>query len=145
MSNMKDSAYEGNEQNLLSQEKDSRANEQETIGNTGGTSMLTSRRTQRRRVANPDDPIVQQVPQGPHGPWPGPNYIGSQGRTAIVQGQVYLVAIILIIQLWLVTLALYELLSGRIGILIWLAIASALGFAFALIISLWPRRRVEGS
>src|SRR5437660_140756 len=112
MSNTQDSGYEGNEQNLLSQEKDSRINELETIENAGGTSMLTSSLTQRRRVANPDDPIVQRPPRGPHGgPWPGPNYIGLQGRTAIVQGQVFLVAIILIIQLWLVTDALFELLS----------------------------------
>jgi len=145
MSNTKDSGYESNEQNLLSEEKDSHANELETIGNTGGTSMPTSPRTQRRRVANPDDPIVQRPPQGPRGPWPGPNYVGLQGRTAIVQGQVYLVAIILIAQLWLVTVALYELLSGRTDLLGWLALASGLGFVFALIVSLWPRRRVEGS
>jgi hypothetical protein len=146
MSNTKDSGYEGNEQNLLSQQKDSRANELETIGNTGGTSMLTSSRVQRRRAANPDDPIVQRPPRGPHGsPWPGPNYVGLQGRTAIVQGQVFLVAIILIIQLWLVTDALFELLSGRTSLLAWLALASALGFVLALIISLWPRRRNEGS
>ena len=145
MSSTQDSSYEGNEQNLRSQEKDSRANELETIGNTGGTSMLASR-TQRRRVANPDDPIVQRPPRGPlGGPWPGPNYVGLQGRTAIVQGQVFLVAIILIAQLWLVTDALYELLSGRTGHLLWLALASALGFVLALIISFWPRRRIEGS
>ena len=145
MSSTQDSSYEGNEQNLRSQEKDSRANELETIGNTGGTSMLASR-TQRRRVANPDDPIVQRPPRGPKGgPWPGPNYLGLQGRTAIVQGQVFLVAIILIIQLWLVTVALFELLSGRTSLLGWLALASAIGFILALIISFWPRRRIEGS
>jgi hypothetical protein len=146
MSNSEDSDYKGNEQNLRSQEKDTRANELETIGNTGGTSMLASARTRRSRVANPDDPIVQRPPRGLHGgPWPGPNYVGLQGRTAIVQGQVFLVAIILIIQLWLVTDALYELLSGRTSLLAWLALASAIGFILALIISFWPRHRIEGS
>lgn len=146
MSNSQDSSYESDKQNLRSQEKDSRANELETIANTSGTSMLASSRIRRRRVANPDDPIVQPPPRGPRGgPWPGPNYIGIQGRTAIVQGQVFLVAIILIIQLWLVTDALYELLSGRTSLLAWLALASAIGFALALLVSYWPRRRIEGS
>ena len=76
---------------------------------------------------------------------PGPNYMGLQGRTAIVQGQVFLVAIIVIIQLWLVTDALYELLSGRPGILGGLTLASFLGFVIALIIAFWPRRRIEES
>jgi hypothetical protein len=71
--------------------------------------------------------------------------VGLQGRTAIVQGQVFLVAIILIAQLWLVTDALFELLSGRTGLLGWLALASGIGFVLALIISLWARRRIEGS
>jgi hypothetical protein len=66
-----------------------------------------------------------------------------QGRTAIVQGQVYLVAIIIIAQLWLVTDALYELLSGHVGILGGLALASTLGFVLAIIITFWPRRRIE--
>jgi hypothetical protein len=146
MSNTQDSSYEGNEQNLRSQEKDSQANELGTIGNSGGTGMLTGARTQKRRVANPDDPIVQRPPRGPKGgPWPAPNYLGLQGRTAIVQAQVFLVAIILIIQLWLVTDALYELLSGRTSLLAWLALASAIGFILALIISFWPRHRIEGS
>lgn len=38
-----------------------------------------------------------------------------QGRIALVQGQVFIVAIIVIAQLWLVTDALYELLSGRVA------------------------------
>ncbi|HEV7234940.1 MAG TPA: hypothetical protein VGN15_02090, partial [Ktedonobacteraceae bacterium] len=66
------------------------------------------------------------------------------GRTAIVQGQVFLVATILIAQLWLVTTALYDLLSGQPGNLLWLALASLLGFILAVIIALWPRRRIEG-
>lgn len=101
-------------------------------------------RTGSQRKANPDDPPVHRPPQGSKGALPGPNYLGSQGRTAIVQGQVFLVGIILIVQLWLITEALFELLSGRASSLGWLALASALGFALALIISFWPRRRVEG-
>jgi len=102
---------------------------------------------ERRRPprANPDDPAVRRPPQGPNGPWPGPNYMGLPGRTAIVQGQVFLVATILIAQLWLVTTALYNLLSGQPGSLLWLALVSMLGFVLALIIALWPRRRIEGS
>lgn len=95
--------------------------------------------------ANPDDPPVKRPPQGPRGPWPGPDYLGLPGRAAIVQGQVMLVAIILIIQLWLITDALYELLSGRASLLGWLALVSGLGFVLALVITFWPRRRVEGS
>ncbi len=94
--------------------------------------------------ANPDDRPVQRPPQGPNGPWPGPNYLGLPGRTAIVQGQVFLVAMILIAQLFMVTEALYELLSGRSGSLVWLALVSLLGFVLAFIISFWPRRRIEG-
>jgi hypothetical protein len=108
---------------------------------------LTQARARTRRVpkANPDDPPVYRPPQGPHGPLPGPNYLGLPGRTAIVQGQVFLVAVILIAQLWLITDALYELLSGRHSSLIWLALVSFLGFVIALVISFWPRRRIEGS
>jgi len=95
--------------------------------------------------ANPDDPPVHRPPQGRRGPLPGPNYSGREGRTAIVQGQVFLVAVIVIAQLWLITDALYELLSGRSFPLGWLALASGLGFVLALIITFWPRRRVEGS
>lgn len=94
-------------------------------------------------VANPDDPPVHRPPQGPHGPLPGPRYIGIPGRTAIVQGQVFLVAIILIFQLGIITDALFELLSGNTGVLWWLALVSAIGFALALVISLWPSRRIE--
>lgn len=99
----------------------------------------------RRHAANPDDPPVHRPPQGPQGPLPGPNYIGLQGRTAIVQGQVFLVAVIVIAQLWLITDALYEVLSGRSNTLGWLVLASGLGFVLALIATFWPRRRVEGT
>jgi len=99
----------------------------------------------RRSVANPDDPPVQRPPRGPEGPLPEPNYLGLPGRAAIVQGQILLVAIILIVQLWLITDALYELLSGRTYRLGWLALVSGLGFVLALIIWLWPRRRIEES
>jgi hypothetical protein len=101
-----------------------------------------------RRVvpsANPDDPRVRRPPQSARGPWPGPDYLGLPGRAAIVQGQVMLIAIILIVQLWLITDALYELLSGRASLLSWLALVSGLGFILALVITFWPRRRIEGS
>lgn len=133
------------EKSLLSVEKGSRANEQETIGNTSGINMLGRPPRQRGPVANPDDPLVQHPPKGPKGIWPGPNYLGLEGRTAIVQGQVFIVALILIAQLWMVTDALYELLSGRPDTLVWLALASFIGFVVALIIFFWPRRRIERS
>jgi len=93
--------------------------------------------------ANPDDPIVRRPPQGRRGPRPGPNYLGIPGRAAIVQGQVFFVALIVIVQLWLVTDALSELLSGRPGLLIWLTLASLLGFILVLVIALRPLRRIE--
>src|SRR5579875_3879730 len=96
-----------------------------------------------RRKANPDDPPVERPPVGPHGPRPGPNYLGLEGRIAIVQGQVFILAVIVIAQLWLVTTALYELLSGRPVFLGYLALASFLCFVVALIVVLWPRRRIE--
>ena len=92
--------------------------------------------------ANPDDLAVQRSPRGPHGPMPGPHFPGLEGRIAIVQAQVFLLAIILIVQLWLVTDALYELLSGRTASLGWLALASGIGFALALVITFWPRRSI---
>ena len=98
---------------------------------------------QRRHVANPDDPPVVRPPQGPRGPLPGPNYRGLSGRIAIVQGQIFIVAVILIIQLWLITEALYDLLSGRASILAWLALVSFVGFILALIVYFWPLRRVD--
>lgn len=96
-----------------------------------------------RKVANPDDPQVKRPPRGARGWSPGPNYTGLQGHIALVQGQVFIVAMIVIVQLWLVTVALYELLSGRLANLVWLALASALGFGLALIVVFWPRRRIE--
>ncbi len=95
--------------------------------------------------ANPDDLPVQRPPQGPHGPRPGPHFLGIPGRAAIVQGQVFLVALIVIVQLWLITDALYELLSGRVGLLGWLTLVSFLGFVAALVVTFWPRRRIEGN
>src|SRR4051794_33311719 len=92
-----------------------------------------------QRIANPDDPPVHRPPKGPGGPWPAPFYLGLPGRTAIVQGQVFIVAVILIAQLWLITDALYELLSGQPGFLGWLALASGIGFVLALIVTFWPR------
>jgi hypothetical protein len=48
-----------------------------------------------------------------------------------------------VVQLWLITDALYELLSGRVSALGWLTLVSFFGFALALIVTLWPRRRIE--
>lgn len=47
--------------------------------------------------------------------------------------------------LWLITDALYELLSGRVGLLGWLALNSGSGFVLALIAGIFPRRRIEGT
>ncbi|GLV58677.1 hypothetical protein KDH_55070 [Dictyobacter sp. S3.2.2.5] len=107
--------------------------------------MSTRHSGPRPRKANPDDPPVQRPPVGPRGPIPGPNFLGLEGRIAIVQAQVFLLAMIVIAQLWLVTDALYELLSGRTADLGWLALASGAIFALALLITFWPRRRIEGS
>lgn len=95
-------------------------------------------------MANPDDPSVQRPPQGPNGPLPGPREPGAPGRIAIVQGQVFIVGAILIAQLWLITDALYSLLSGRSQALGWLTLASGTGFVIALVVWLWPRRRTYG-
>lgn len=100
----------------------------------------------RRRSANPDDPPVSRPSTTKRGPMPGPHYLGLAGRTAIVQGQVFLVAVLLILQLWLITDALYNLLSGNPpGTLGWLTLMSAFCFALALIITFWPRRRIKGT
>lgn len=100
----------------------------------------------RRRSANPDDPPVRRPPTTKRGLRPGPHYLGLAGRTAIVQGQVFLVAVLLILQLWLITDALFNLLSGNPpGVLGWLTLISAICFVLALIITLWPRRRIKGS
>jgi hypothetical protein len=112
----------------------------------GGT-LLTSGEAHallRRRVANPDDPAVERPPQDARGPRPGPDFRGAPGRIAIVQGQVYLVGFILVAQLFLITTALYELLSGQTALLWWIALASLIGFLVALLIALWPRQRVRG-
>jgi len=105
--------------------------------------MSTNNTGTYRRKANPDDPPVQRPPRGTRGVMPGPNFLGLEGRIAIVQGQVFLLAVILIAQLAIITDALYELLSGRTGLLGWLALASGIGFALGLLITVWPRRRIE--
>ncbi len=107
--------------------------------------MNTNNGRTYRRKANPDDPAVQPPPQGPNGPRPGPNFLGLEGRIAIVQGQVFLLALILVAQLWLITYALYELLSGRSASLGWLALASGISFVVALVVTLWPHKRIEES
>ena len=105
--------------------------------------MSTTNARTSRRKANPDDPPVKPPPRGPRGVMPGPNFLGLEGRIAIVQGQVFLLAVILVAQLWLITDTLYELLSGRTTGLGWLALASGIGFVLALVITSWPRRRIE--
>src|SRR5262249_13972979 len=105
--------------------------------------MRTDNSGIKRRKANPDDPDVKQPPRGSRGLIPGPNFLGLEGRIAIVQAQVFLLAVILIAQLWLITDALYELLSGRSANLGWLALASGIGFVIALLITFWPHQRIE--
>lgn len=108
----------------------------------GGTILSAEARREmlRRQVANPDDPVTQRPPADARGPRPGPDYRGAPGRVAIVQGQVYLVGAIVIAQLFLVTTALFELLSGNASLVWWIALASLIGFLLALLIALWPRR-----
>jgi hypothetical protein len=96
-----------------------------------------------QRKANPDDPTVKPPPRGSRGSMPGPNFLGLEGRIAIVQAQVFLLAVILIAQLAIITDALYELLSGRTALLGWLALASGVGFGLALVITFWPRKGIE--
>ncbi len=111
----------------------------------GGTIMSPELRRSMllRRVANPDDPVLPRPPSDRRGLRPGPDYRGALGRVAIVQGQVYLVGSIVIVQLFLITTALFELLSGRTSTLWWIALTCLIGFLLALLIALWPRRSVK--
>jgi len=93
-----------------------------------------------RRVANPDDPPVRRPARTNRGLRPEPYFPGLPGRSAIVEGQVFVVAFIFIAQLLIVTEALYELLSGRTHSLGWLALASLIGFIIAIVVWRWPRR-----
>ncbi|HZC05395.1 MAG TPA: hypothetical protein VE338_07115 [Ktedonobacterales bacterium] len=113
---------------------------------SGGTLMTAeeAHALLRRHVANPDDPPVRMPPRDARGPRPGPDFRGAPGRVAIVQGQVYLVGFIVVTQLFLITTALFELLSGQTGLLWWITLASLIGFLLALLIALWPRSRVRG-
>lgn len=125
------------------------ARDEEAQGETpmvGGTRLdpAVARHMLRRRIANPDDPVVRRPRHGPAGPVPGPMEQGSPGRVAIVQGQVYLVAVIVIVQLFLVTVSLNELLSGRTAPLWGIAAISFCGFVITLIVHFWPRRIVKG-
>ena len=100
----------------------------------------------RGRLANPDDAPGYATPDEHASHLRGPDFTGSPGFVAIVQGQVYLVAAILFAQLFLITLGLFELLSGRTGgVLWWIAGVSLIAFLLGLLITLWPRRRVLGS
>jgi hypothetical protein len=99
----------------------------------------------RQHLANPDDAPGYATPDEHASHLRGLDYTGSPGFVAIVQGQVYLVAAFLFVQIFLVTLGLFELLSGRTDTLWWIAGASLIAFLLALLITLWPRRRVLGS
>lgn len=112
----------------------------------GGTRLdpAVARHMLRRHIANPDDPVVRRPRHGPAGPVPGPMEQGLPGRIAIVQGQVYLVAVIVIVQLFLVTVSLNELLSNRTAPLWGITAISFCGFLISLIIYFWPRRIVQG-
>jgi hypothetical protein len=113
----------------------------------GGAQRSTARRQEMVRgpVANPDDPPISVPRRDRDGGMtlPGPDYAGTPGRIAIVQGQVYLVGVILVAQLFLVTTALFELLSGHTDKLWWIALVSLVGFLLALAVALWPRRRIS--
>lgn len=111
----------------------------------GGTRLDEERRQLmlRRHKANLDDPTTQRPASDERGPRPGPDFRGAQGRVAIVQGQVYLVGAIMITQLFLITTALYELLSGKTTQLWGIAAVSLTGFLVALLITLWPSRSVK--
>lgn len=98
--------------------------------------------SQKYPRANPDDPPVAPPPRTIRGARPEPFFLGLPGRGAIVEGQVFVVAFIFIAQLFIVTDALFELLSGRTATLVWLALASLVGFVIALVVWLWPRRRL---
>lgn len=120
--------------------------EDDEMPESGGT-ILSSEEAHamlRRRLANPDDPPVHLPPRDARGPRPGPDFRGAPGRVAIVQGQVYLVGFIVIAQLFLITTALFELLSGQTGLLWWITLASLIGFLLTILIALWPRSRVRG-
>jgi hypothetical protein len=112
----------------------------------GGTRFEPGERRHllRQRVANPDDPPVHRPRQGAYGPLPGPDYSGAPGRAAIVMGQIFIVGGILVLQLFLITTALYELLSGHTEMLWWITCASFVGFVLALVVARWPRTRVKG-
>ena len=58
--------------------------------------------------------------------------------------QIFLVAIVLVAQLWLVTNARTALLTGHVTLLGWLALASALSFIVACVVVV-PRWRMRAS
>lgn len=94
-----------------------------------------------QHVANPDDPLVGRPLYAASPTVPGPSRASLPGRIAIVQGQVYIAGLVLIAQLVMVTLALYELLSGRPDTLWGIAAASLAGFILAVVVALWPRTK----
>jgi|SRR5579862_6918894 len=81
----------------------------------------------------------------PPGPRPPASDVEvAPGRIAIAQGQVYITGALLIVQLFLITTALYELLSGQPQTLWGIAGASLLAFIVALVVAIWPRRVRDG-
>ena len=136
--------YEGDER-LVSANEENPPRGQGSGDGTTDAARFNHLPEQRRHVANPDDPPVHRPPQGREGPRPGPNFLGLEGRIAVVQGQVLIVAVIMIAQLWLITDALFQLLSGRSSNLGWLALVSGLGFVLALIVTVLPGRRITES
>jgi len=85
--NERENTLYGGSDDVVAPSQDERNNE--AMVHTGDRRMSLQERRRSPR-ANPDDPPVRRPPQGPNGPWPGPNYMGLPGRTAIVQGQVFL-------------------------------------------------------
>ena len=73
-------------------------------------------------------------PVGPGLPGRVPADPGHPGRVAAVQAQVILAAMVVIGQLWLVTEALDQLLSGRAAQVWPLAAASTLALGFVLVV-----------
>ena len=63
-------------------------------------SVSTGTQHMSHLCANPDDSQVRRASQGLHGPSLGPYSQGLPGRVAIVQGQLCLVAVVVVVQIW---------------------------------------------
>ena len=66
-----------------------------TLGREVSVSIGTQQMSQLR--ANPDDPQVRRASHGLHGPSPGPYSQGLPGRAAIMQGQLCIVAVVVVL------------------------------------------------